>query len=377
MRYDEIASLEAIAVDQKYLVTNFADVVPDCCNDAGADAKNELKNRYELYNWLQNTELARRVRNLIGGDNGICILHKGTDGYELEVPATFYSLDPADTSEECCWAPIDFAKCKGSVPVKRLCLKDCASIDDELLSRVVSIGRDYGEIASANESKWEVQKRIARLSMAFLTNNNVIDGTTSTTTSILKPFHGLLEVMSNPAVVAIQYLGSIVATFDSMFCRMSVLGGLNRWVFAIHPLLFASIRSELRRDQFGEYPDGWAVNGNQITFNGIGFIQDERVPLNLTTNTGEIWVLDGGAVGSWMATDLMPTDAFIKESGHQEQTLANGCGSSCTYYYNYGAVFNNNSSRVMRVTGVPVSSACINGITGLDGLINPTTLIPA
>lgn len=377
MRYDEIASFEAIAVDRRTLATNFADVVPDCCNDAGADAKNELQNRYELYNWLQNTELARRVRQLISGEDGICILHKDSDGHKLEVPATYYTLDPASSAEECCWSPLDFAKCKGNVPVHRLCLKDCDNIDDELLGRVVSMGRNYGEIASANTSKWEAKKRVARLSMAFLTNNNVIDGTTTTTTSVLKPFHGLLEVMSNPAVVAIQYLGSIVATFDSMFCRMAVLGGLNRWVFAIHPLLYASIRSELHRDQFGEYPEGWAVNGDEITYNGIRFIRDSKVPLSLTTNTGEIWILDGGAVGSWMATDLLPTDPFIKESGHQEQTLANGCGSSCTYYYNYGAVFNNNASRVMRVTGVPVSSACVNGITGLSGLINPTTLIPA
>lgn len=372
-----IAELEKIAVDQKLLATNFADVVPDCCNDTGAEVKNEIQNRYELYFWLLNTELARRVRAMINDDN--CILHKDSQsgGYVIEVPATFWSLEPAGSAEECCWPPIDFAKCKGNVPVHRLCLKDCDSIDDELLGRVTRFNRSYGEFARDGETVWSAKKRIARLSMAFLTNQNVIDGMDNLTTDVLKPFHGLLQVMANPAVSAVQFLGSYAATFDSLFCRMAVLGGLERFVFAIHPVLYTSLLSDLRRDQFGSYPEGWTREGNEIRFNGIRFIRDIRVPLNMTTQTGEIWVLDGASVGAWMATDLMPADAFIKESGHKEETLEDGCGSSCTYYYNYGAVFNNNANRVMRIINVPISLACQAGLEGLDSLITPNTLIPA
>lgn len=213
--------------------------------------------------------------------------------------------------------------------------------------------------------------------MAFLTNQNVIDGMDNLTTDTLKPFHGLLQVMANPAVQVIQYSGSIAATFDSLFCRMAVLGGLDRFVFAVHPLIYTSLMSDLRKDRLGNYPEGWTRDGNEIRFNGIRFIRDIRVPINLTEGTGEIWILDGASVGSWMVTDLMPTDAFIKESGHIEESLADGCGRSCTYYYNYGAVFNNNANRIMRVTNVPISVACKNGIAGLNDLIVPKTLIPA
>lgn len=372
-----IAELEKVAVDQKMLATNFADVVPDCCNDSGADVKNEIQNRYELYFWLLNTELARRTRALIEGQNGQCILHKQDGEYVIEVPATFYTVDPTGSAEECCWSPFDFAKCKGNVPVHRLCLKDCDNIDDELLSRVITMKNGYGDVARQGENVWAAKKRIARLSMAFLTNQNVIDGMDTLTTDTLKPFHGLLQVMSNPAVSTVQYMGSHAATFDSLFCRIAVLGGIERFVFAVHPLIYTSLMSDIRKDRTGNYPEGWTREGNEIRFNGIRFIRDIRVPLNLTEGTGEIWVLDGASVGAWMVTDLMPTDAFIKESGHKEESLADGCGSSCTYYYNYGAVFNNNANRLMRIVNVPISSACAVGITGLDGLIVPTTLIPA
>lgn len=374
-----IAELEQIAVDKKLLATNFADVIPDCCNDTGADVKNELQNRYELYFWLQNTELARRVRSMINGDDSNCILHKSseTGGYVIEVPATFYTLEPHGSADECCWPPFDFAKCKGNVPVNRLCLKDCDSVDDELLGRAIRLNRSYGEFGREGESVWAAKKRIARLSMAFLTNNNVIDGMDNLSTETLKPFHGLAQVMANPAVSAVQFLGSYAATFDSLFCRMSVLGGLERFVFAIHPLLYTSLMSDLRKDQYGQYPEGWTREGNEIRFNGIRFIRDIRVPLDLSTNTGEIWVLDGASVGSWLVTDLMPADPFIKESGHKEESIQDGCGSSCTYYYNYGAVFNNNATRLMRVINVPVSSACQSGIVGITDLVTPNTLIPA
>lgn len=373
-----IAELEKVAVDQKMLATNFADVIPDCCNDTGADVKNELQNRYELYFWLLNTELARRVRTMIEGRDGACILHKDAEGqYVIEVPATFYSLEPTGSAEECCWSPLDFAKCKGNVPVHRLCLKDCDNIDDELMSRVISMKRSYGDIAREGESVWNTKKRIARLSMAFLTNNNVIDGMDTLTTDVLKPFHGLLQVMANPAVNVAYWLGSWAATMDSIFCRMAVLGGLDRFVFAVHPLIYTSLMSDLRKDRFGSYPEGWTREGNEIRFNGIRFIRDVRVPLNLQNNTGEIWTLDGASVGLWMVTDLMPTDAFIKESGHMEQPLADGCGRDCTYYYNYGAVFNNNANRLIRIQDVPVSLACAAGIEGLNDLIVPNTLIPA
>ena len=369
----EMEMLASIAVDQKTLATNFVDVIPDCCG-VGADVKTELINFSPLYNYLINTSLARRVRAMIDGENGMCILHKSNDDYVIDIPGSYWSEPAQSTAEECCWQPFDFAKCASSVPVKRLCLKDCDNIDNELLGGLLRMNASYGDLARQGESLWETKKRIARISMAFLTMNNVILGTTAATTDILKPFHGLMEVMSNPAVVTVAG-ADILSAFDSLYCRMTLLGA-GDYTFAVNPLIYESIRSVVRPGQFGELPSGWAMNGEEITFHGIGFIQDRHVPVNLTAGTGEVWALKGDAVGAWMATDLMPADPFIKESGHKEETLANGCGSSCTFYYNYGSVFNNNSNKLMRITGIPVSAACAASTGDLGALILPQTLIP-
>ena len=369
-----IQTLEAVAVDRKMLATNFPEVIPDCTG-VGADAKTELQNKYALYLWLISTSLSRRVRDLVNDtDKGACILYKDSDGYRLQIPSAYWSTLPEGSAEECCWQPFDFAKCENNVPIHRLCLKDCDSIDDELMGRFRRLNAGYGDLGSYGETYWDNKKRIARLSMAFLTAYNVILGTDVATTSILKPFHGLLEVMMNPAVTVLDGT-SILAAFDSMWCRIVLLGA-GDFVFAVNPLIYQSILAEIKPGQNGDYPDGWSRNGDELTFHGIGFIMDSHVPVNFETATGEVWLLNGEAVGAWMATDLMPADPFIKESGHKEETLANGCGSSCTYYYNYGAAFNNNANKIMRIEGIPVSSACLQSTGDLGGLIFPDTLVP-
>lgn len=371
---NELKLLESIAVDKKRLATNFVDVIPNCCG-APAELKTAILNQHPLYQWLISTSLSQRVRAEIDGQNGMCILHKDSNGnYVIDVPENFWSLPTTSSAEECCWQPFDFAKCGGSVPVKRLCLKDCDNVDNELLGQVVGLNANYGEFGSQGESLWDVKKRIARLSMAFLTAYNVILGTTTNTTDVLKPFHGLLQVMANPAVATIEG-ADILSAFDSLYCRLALLGA-GDYVFAVNPIIYNSLLSVIRVGQFGELPLGWTRNGDELAFHGIGFIQDRHVPVDMADGVGEVWLLTGDAVGAWMATDLMPADAFIKESGHQEETLANGCGSSCTYYYNFGAAFNNNANKLMRIVNIPVSAYCLGSTSDLGALIMPTTLAP-
>lgn len=372
---DTIRMLEAVAVDQKHLATNFTDVVPDC-SGVGADLKTELMTRYRLYNWLINTALSRRVRGLINNvERGMCILHKDNNGkYVIEIPQTYWSLPTTSAADECCWQPFDFAKCGSNVPVNRLCLKDCDNIDDELLGRMTRLNASYGELGRRGETFWDTKKRIARLSMAFLTAYNVILGMDNNTTDFLKPFHGLLQVMSNPAIAVIEG-ANVLSAFDSLYCRLSILGG-EGYIFVLNDIIYNSLLSIIRAGQNGQLPAGWTRTGDELHFHGISFLRDKHVPVDLTAGTGEIWLLSGEAVGAWMATDLMPRDAFIKESGHQEETLADGCGSSCTYYYNYGATFNNNANKLMRIVNVPISAYCTAATSDLGSLIMPTTLIP-
>lgn len=373
----DLASLENIAVDIKELASNFTDVIPDCCGQ-GADPASELVNRHPVLNWILNTELTNRIKRDMNERGVQCILVPNNDdnGYEIKVPGKFWSLDPETDNEACCFPPMDFAKCASTVPVTRLCVKDCDSIDHELLGRFFRMDRTYGEVARQGDDYNEVRRRIAKLSMAFYMARNMMLGSVGVTAPGLKSFHGLFGVMSNPAVVAVPG-GSILSAFNTIACRIMTIGGdLGSYIIAVNPLIKATILSVVRPDRNGQYPDGWTRTGDEVRFHNAPVVADKFVPFNMNNNTGEAWFLGSDAVGGWMATDLIPSDDFIKRGGYQEQTLANGCGSECEYYYNYGAVFNNNAARLARVVDIPVSAYCAAGTGDLGSLINPTTLIP-
>lgn len=371
------ADLEAVAVDIRQLATNFTDVVPDCCG-LGADPKTELMNRHPLYNWLINTPLSRRVRGMINSvDEGICVLHKDGNGkYVIEIPGSFWSLPYVASTDECCWQPFDFAKCESNVPVNRLCLKDCDNIDDIIMGEFQKLNRSYGEFGSRGENYVSVKERIAKLSMAFLTAYNVILGTDNNTTDMLKPFHGLLQVMSNPAISTIEG-ADILSAFDSLYCRLAMLGTTDV-VFATNPIIYNSILSVIRVGQNGQLPLGWTRNGDEVRFHGMSFIQDRHVPVDLENATGEIWVLSGDAVGLWMAADLTNPIKRPTYAGGQftEASAADGCGNECKWWYNYGAAFNNDANKLAIITNVPISAYCVATTGDLGALIQPKTLVP-
>lgn len=369
-----IQNLDAVAVDHKLLATDYADVVPDCTG-VGAEVKTLIMDSFPLLMWLLGTNLSRRVREGVNA-NGLCAMHKDTNGkWVMEVPRTIWTDLPTSTQTECCWLPFDFAKCAGNVPVNLLCLKDCENILDSFIGKNIRLNEGVEGVSVAGETLEQTRKRIARMSMAFLTAYNVILGIDDTYTDILKPFHGLLAVMENPAIVSIEG-SSIISAFDSVACRLAILSPNDSFVFAVNPLIYESIKGEIRPGQYGELPNGWTMNGDELRFNGIPFIRDRLVPVDIASSTGEIWVLSSGSVGAYLATDLMPADAYIRSSQVNGDTIANACGSECDYYYNLGAAFANNANKLMKIVNVPVSGACASAIADLNALIRPTTLIP-
>lgn len=223
---------------------------------------------------------------------GLCQRYKEDGKWYLRVPALVYSELPASTENECCWSSFDFAKCAGVVEINKLCLKDCKDIMDDMMSRSTAIGsaNAVDGLAGGSETLAAVQERIAKLSMAFLTMNNIVLGMDNTFTSVLKPFHGLLQVMSNPAVDAIDGT-NILSAFESLGCRLAVLGGGSRYIVAIHPVAYYSILSLIVPGQYGRLPEGWTRNGDEISYMGVRFLRDERVPVDTTNNTAEAWVL--------------------------------------------------------------------------------------
>ena len=372
-----VRELEKEAVDFNQLSSDFVDIATGCdCPMDDSTPKNAMENEFPLATWLLGTSLSQTIRRRFDLDhvNKVAATAENPQGWEMKIPGSFWTTDPVNTGEECCWVKLEFDKCCSTVPLNLLCLKDCDSIFNRLVERdlrVTSRSAMRG-ISNAGENVETVERRIARLSFAFFQAHTAILGMDGVYTNILKPFHGLMQVMGNPAIQNLHTF-DIVGVFEELGCRLDVLGYNADYVIAVNPLIYNSIDAAITRGQFGEYPYGWSKE-NGLRFRGIRFIQDKLVPVNLANNTGEAWLLDGRSVGLFMASNFMVTDRYIKESGID--TSENNCGAECTYYYNYGAAFSNNAQRLAKIIDIPINSACASVIGDLPGLIVPQTLIP-
>lgn len=342
----------------------------------------DFQNQFPLLDWLMKTSKSTQVQRAF--NNGSAMINRDSSTSELNVVLPFEvgTTLPESTQGECCWTPLDLAKCGSQVPLKLLCLKDCGKILDNLVYSKKRFGSNdlTGYFAREGETVKEARERMAKLSMAYFTAYNIINGTTSTGTAVLKPFHGLLEVMEDATVIKI--LGTnILASFDSLGCRLATVGGTNGSydvVFAVHPLTYLAISEAVVPGKNGQLPSNWSkdAQGN-IKFMGHSFIQDKTVPVDVTKGVGDVWMIDGGSTGVVMGTTLSPSEDFIKRTFATTDTPSDGCATECTFYYNFGAVFNTNSNRLAVITDLPLSSACLGTtLDGLDSLISPQTIIP-
>lgn len=369
-----LSALDARAMTPEKLSSNFIDIISDCEGLEDFTLRNALQRYSELATWLLDTPFARMMRRRSTDPQKF---HRGTEEgvkWEMEVPGTVWTLDPQNSGADCCWTIPDFAKCSGKVPLNFVCLKDCDDIFDKMVLDRLRINDrvDLEGFARSGETMADVENRIRHLWMAFYTLHTVILGTSTTSDNITKPFHGLLEVLQNPAIVSVSG-ANILGAFDSIGCRLDVLGG-DGWVFVTNPIIYRSLEEVVVADERGNYPSGWSRVNGRLRYHGIGFIDDKLVPVNMDDLVGDIWLLDGASVGAFLAYNI-GNEMEIKDD-FTEQTLEDGCGRFCTYLYNFGTVASNNANRIMVVSNVPISSACTQ-IADLASLINPTTLVPA
>lgn len=362
------------AVDAKKLASNFITIISDCAGTENFTLRNALQDRYPLAVWLLNTPFARMLRSISTDPQHMRQSTEEGVEWELDIPGTVYTLEPSNAATDCCWTIPDFAKCAGTVPLDFVCLKDCDTIFNTMVYDRLRINSKTAleRFAREGETLAQVEARIRRMWMAFYTMHTAILGTRATSDNITKPFHGLFEVLQNPAVVSIAGT-NILAAFDSIGCRLDVLG-TEGFVFALNPLLYRSIEAAIVPDQFGNLPEGWSRRDGRLRFHGVGFIDDKLVPVDMTNMTGDIWLIDGESTGLFLAYNVDQPYEISDE--FTEKTLEEGCGEICHYLYNYGTVANNNANRIMVISDVPVNSACTQ-IGDLAGLINPTTLVPA
>lgn len=374
------SNLESQAVDVAKLSTNYIDIVSDCGGIEDFVPKNVLNDRFPLTTWLLGTQFASYLRRRSTDAENFSRPTADDDDSvirRMDIPGTVWTLEPTNDAAECCWTMPDFAKCASDVPLFGLCLKDCDNIFEDLFYRRLNVTsrQALDGIARTGENFVEVNERLMRLWMAFYTAHTAVLGTSTTSDNITKPFHGLVEVLENQAVMKI-YGGNILAGFASLGCRLDVLGGRD-YVLWAHPLTYNAIDAVIVPGQDGNLPFGWTRRDGELYFKGIRIRRDAMVPFDLKAGTGEAWLLSGDSVGLFLATNIMPEGDFVIRRDFEELPKEDGCARACTYMYNYGAVANNNAQRLAVITDIPMNSNCANSIGDLGGLINPTTLIAA
>lgn len=338
---------------------------------------NEFQNRFPLVDWLLSTPQARMAQG--AHDSGRAQIIKDKDGvFQMLVPFKYGTTLPESTANECCWIPLNLAKCGDYVPFKLLCLKDCYPILEKLIydkkrfqsNDLINYFQREGETVN------QARERMAKESMAWFTAHTIILGTQNTSTNILKPFHGLLEVLEGADVLAMTGT-NILSTFEQLGCRFAVMGDTSNVVFAVHPLTYEAIARQVVKGQFGDYPEGWTRNGDEISYKGHRFIKDKMVPVDLTKATGEMWVLDGNFLGGVTGTGLIPSDNFTREQFTSTNNPEDGCASECKFYYNYGTVFTTDPNHLAVVSDIPLGANCVGEtLNGLDLIIQPQTIVP-
>lgn len=339
---------------------------------------NPFQNVFPLVSWLMATPASRKMQNAM--NRGAWSLSKKEDGkFYIQLPFTYGTTEPKSTQGECCWVPLDLAKCGSNAPLALLCLKSCEPIMDNLVNETRKIKSNdmICYFQREGETIKDAQKRMDLISMAYFTAINVILGTMATGTATLKPFHGLLEVMEDKAVIKIAG-ANVLSAFDSVGLRLAALGD-GDYKFACHPLVLEGIKSVIVPGKFnGEYPDGWTKSENgEIAFKGHGFVADKLVPCDITAGTGDVWVLEGNTVGLVMGTTFQPSEKFQRHTFGATDNPSEGCGTHCDYYYNFGCAFGTDANRLMVIQGIPMSAATLgDALNGLDLVLKPTTIVP-
>lgn len=341
--------------------------------------------------WLWNTNASRRIRNNVRNSLGQIIRENGENF--LKLPTIYHTKEYADTTGQCCWSPLEWALAGDKVPLRMLCLKDCESIEDRIIDEFQTVGSPdlKSFIQRQNMTARQVKVENAIESMAFFTRLNVINGVLEDETPLLKPFHGLQEVLDDPSVYSIAGQ-SWFQTFEAFRCRLEVLismTGVGQKVFWMNPITLrrieVSVKRHLRHNSAFVYttdlPFDWEFNAaGELTFLNIPLRSDLFFAIDPENpGIGDITFQDGDSIGIFMTSPFRlqntPNNFHIRNQFTSTNDPAQGCASDCDLYYNVGTVFNLNANHLAVLEGTRASDTATCDLTGMHGLINATTLI--
>lgn len=317
-----------------------------------------------------------------------------TTGKWKVVGYTWGTSDP-DDGEGCCFVPFELQACKDEAEVYFLCLKDCETVLDKMMNKALGFkGTDLlNYFQRAGMTYDESLKFMAWYSFAYRTQRVIAQGLTNLSgVPGLRPFHGVAEVMSHPAVTPLRGT-DILGGFAQAGCVIDVLnaGGSTNYAIFVHPLGFAAIDEVVTEGRNGKLPSGWSrgsfgtFQGQAITlqYKGIPVVKDPYVPKDLeTNNTFEAWIIDLSTTrASMVHQDLMIPESAIRTS----ETLDpddNCTMVVCDMYENAGVVHSSNYARNILIADMPLGSNCSAGVftriqNAIDGAVPfPMATIP-
>lgn len=329
-----------------------------------------------LMNRLAASPMARNTviqRNLDGTYTTSPMITVGTE-----------SID--DDGSTCCICGGNPKACQHSHELRPFCYYDCLENTMDVLmenSPIVGDNTLNTPYVQTGDSIAKIKARRMAAEYKFYWTRNALLGNLGTTGNGLRPFEGLLQHMADPKVFTTSGANGIQRAIKSLKCRMSLLNVDGNWGIFVNPIVAACLEDQLRNPITGNLPSGWSVNASGVlNWNGAEVIADYNVPVDTTVaNGGVAWLVNFNEVGLLQAygsdRPYIVDDSTVTNDGIDQATgdMTN-CMKKCLYMYNAGAVVVGSFNGLVQITGLPVDQACLNGIAGLGGLVNPDTPFP-
>ena len=267
-----------------------------------------------------------------------------------------------DNSDACCFTEKFTMEATGdATPVKYLCFKDCETRLDRLMKDKMHFkqGDLINIFQKLGMSYEEAEQFMAWYTFAYIMQRHIVQGMLNYQGQGLRPFHGMAQLMSHPAVTPIDASGSVIGAFRQVECYLDVLKrqGTHYKIY-VHPLTLKGIESAIVPGKDGKLPKGWSYNGERPTFNGISFGTSWHMPFdNETKMTGEAYVLDLSRIEALTQYDMfVPQDSIYTQ--RTEDTTKPGCEVICDKYENFGLVYTNSYVSHMLIANIPLDSSC-------------------
>lgn len=356
-------------------VTNISTVLGGCNLMGGASIREQMVKEFPLPMWLLGTPFAQKMRANAGKDFRRKFKEDGV--WKVKLPGQVWTTPATQDPDACCWIADDLNSCEGDVPLKMLCLQSCEDMYDTLGAEDTPIGFDVDGLLGAGMTAEQLRKEIDLRSFALHEAFTISQGTTAAASGLTKPFHGLAQVMANPAIIHLDAstLGFFGA-FDTLGCRIEAFGNsVEGMVIWVHPMTMVNIRHLVKKDIYGNLPDGWEINGRDYRFHNVPIRECKTMLYNHSTGMGTAYLLDAQTVGAILKTNLIVRDEkYIRHDFIAPNATV--CGAKCDYYYNFGTVGANNANRLAVIQNIPTSATCQQATADLEALITPTTLIP-